>query len=198
MNQVDNKAPRKIRRSKCTDDHDASTPLALSKIQVPAERYAADLDLHDRFQQFANELMRVAFGGVAAIGFLVTLITGKDSFLKSIFPAKVAVPLAISMAAFVLAGGAALIHRFKASDGMFHHIRAIKLLLVREQVGKDTDVTHTREQIARTIIREESRRNAKFRSSERMLLLSGVLLFVGILAFGASVIEVLVGVGSRG
>lgn len=170
--------------------HRLRRPPSLSGIEVPPDRYKADLELHDRFTQFSSELLRMAVGGVAAIGFFVSLLAQKERLPTVLSRTSVYVPLAVSVAAFVLAGGGALAHRFLAADGMFHHLRAIKHLLLIE---KDPERPSLRRRCRSIIVAaraDELRRSLKFKSSERMLFISGALLFVAVGALGGAVVAI--------
>lgn len=165
----------------------------MRRIVIPPDRYEADLELHDRFLQFSAELLRMAIGGVAAIGFLVSLLAGKGALPATIYRPSVYLPLVAAVAAFALAGGAALAHRFLAADGMFHHLRAIKHLILSEKIDDHPDLSQKTRELTVAARYDEFCRNRKFRSSETMLFASAVLLFAGVASLGGSIVSILLG-----
>jgi len=101
----------------------------LGALEVPEIRYKADLELHDRSQAFSSELLKLALGGIAVVGFLLANFpeTRLEQSLKDM---SVRVLFSASVAAFALAAAAALLQRFYAAGSLFHHLQAIKLLLL--------------------------------------------------------------------
>lgn len=103
--------------------------LAIS--DVPEARYKADLDLHDRSQAFSSELLKLALGGIAVIGFLLAHFP--DARLDRVLDDRTIVVLfSASAVAFALSAASALLQRFIASGGMFHHLQVVKLCLLNE------------------------------------------------------------------
>jgi hypothetical protein len=50
----------------------------LSDVEIPDSSWKPDFDLADRYQTFANELMRIALLGIAGYGFLIKEVYMKD------------------------------------------------------------------------------------------------------------------------
>jgi hypothetical protein len=101
----------------------------LGVLDVPESRYKADLELHDRSQAFSAELLKLALAGVAVVGFLLAnfpesqLDHGlKDGLVRAMFSGAVL--------AFAASIAAALLQRFVAAGALFHHLQAIKLLMI--------------------------------------------------------------------
>lgn len=151
-------------------------PLAGTSGSISEDRYRHDLALHDRFQGFGAELLRIALLGLGAFGFILVTETEKQTIATRIvgecLPLKILV--ALSPVCFGLSAAFSLMHRFQASDGMFHHFRAIKLIDLQ---GAD---------LAGKIASEEAARNAKFKSAEANLLRSGWTLGLGAALLAAS------------
>ena len=84
-----------------------------------------------------------------------------------------------SVGLFAVATVLSLAHRFLASDGMFHHLRAIKYLTVLENLKNYPDLVEDKDAACKLRIKaemDESDRNTKYRWSERFLYLSGAAL----------------------
>jgi hypothetical protein len=93
------------------------------------------LELHDRSQAFSSELLKLALGGIAVVGFLLAHFPEKrldrvldDAVVRLLFSA--------SVIAFALSGASALLQRFYASGAMFHHLHVIKLSLLDESLAE--------------------------------------------------------------
>ncbi|MFN7944603.1 MAG: hypothetical protein U0Z53_04585 [Blastocatellia bacterium] len=166
------------------------------KIEIPDIRYKADLELHDRFQSFASEVMRLALAGIAAIGAFLTILasSGTTGSVKSAMQSKKFFSMVlIALITFSLSVICALLHRFLASDGMFHHMRAIKLLILKENPDANPHLKMDKlnVEIGKEVGRDEKRRTQKFEKSELCLWLSGVLLAIGAVALGIAFLMLL-------
>ena len=169
--------------------------LSGAQIEIPQDRYLADMELHDRYQQFSAELLRLSLAGLAALGIIVGLL-GDSKTAPAILETLESASFSLSSkaGAFALVGAAAfaLLHRFFASDGMFHHLRAIKLLILaesrqaasdQEQASKMCEIKRIRE----TARADEDRRNKRFKYagtflgiSATLMTMAGVLLCVAL------------------
>ncbi|MBL6766038.1 MAG: hypothetical protein ISQ14_13875 [Verrucomicrobiae bacterium] len=147
--------------------------------EIAEDRYRHDLALHDRFQQFGSELLRIASMGLAAFGFVLLTESSKGTFATEAMQASCFLRLIVSLfpVFFGICIAFSLMHRFLASDGMFHHFRAIKLIDLNNPKDKDH---------ADRIVSEERRRNEKFKQSERCLHLSALSLGLGAALLTAS------------
>lgn len=159
----------------------ASRPLAGATVEIPQARYQADLELHDRYIGFSSELLRLAVTGIGAVGFLIAALIHNGQLPPPLRSPWFVWPGLAALICLAFAAAFALAHRYFASDGMYHHLRAIKLLILIEANGHQTE-----EQIALTgaASSDESIRNRAFNRSGWLLLLSAVLLGAGISAVG--------------
>lgn len=103
----------------------------LAQVDIPEVRYRADMELHDRSQSYSAELLKLALAGIGVVGFLLVNIPKArstpvfgDTLLTFLFSA--------SVVAFAISVAFALLHRFYASGANFHHLQAIKLLLLND------------------------------------------------------------------
>lgn len=156
--------------------------LHRKKVEVPNLYYDADFSLHDRYHQFSAELLKLSLGGIAAFGLVVGLLGDKQSpesfrsALQSLWFLGFAIPALFSL---VAAAAFSLLHRFTASDGLFHHLRALKLMILLENPRPDAQEPGLRERVLQEVDREEATRNLKLRGSGRFLAVSGGFLALG-------------------
>lgn len=101
----------------------------LARLEVPEIRYKADLELHDRSQAFSSELLKLALGGIAVVGFLLANFP-ESQLEQGLRDMPVRVLFSASVVAFALSAAAALLQRFYAAGALFHHLQVIKLLLL--------------------------------------------------------------------
>ncbi len=134
--------------------------------------------LHDRSQSFSGELLRLALAGIAVVGFLLVNIPKArstpafgDTLLTFLFSA--------SVVAFAISVAFALLHRFYASGANFHHLQAIKLLLL-----KDSSLDDEVEKAIQT-------RTAKFLQCHSFLRIAALLLLVAACLLGGAFIRLM-------
>lgn len=137
-------------------DH-KSLDRQLGALDVPEIRYKADLELHDRSQAFSSELLKLALGGIAIVGFLLANFPSsqlqqslKDIPIRALFSA--------SVVAFALSAAAALLQRFYAGGALFHHFQVIKLLLLgdtlpQSEVDMNVDIRTTKFMQAHSLLK---------------------------------------------
>lgn len=112
----------------------------LGALEVPEIRYKADLELHDRSQAFSSELLKLALGGIAVVGFLLANFP-ESQLQQSLKDIPVRVLFSASVVAFALSAAAALLQRFYAAGALFHHLQVIKLLLLGDtSPGSEVDM----------------------------------------------------------
>ena len=114
-----------------TPSDNNSLDRRLGKLDVPETRYKADIELHDRSQAFSSELLKLALGGIAVVGFLLANFP-KGHLEHSMNDVPVRVFFSASVVAFALSVAAALLQRFHASSAMFHHLQVIKFLMLED------------------------------------------------------------------
>lgn len=96
-------------------------PEDLGTAALDEKAYAADFALLDRYQGFSAELLRIALVAVAAFGFLL------EQFGLAWIPSGGRIVAIGSLVLLTLSAGFALAHRYLSSDGMFHHLRLLRL-----------------------------------------------------------------------
>jgi len=170
--------------------------LSQVKIEVPEARYKSDLELHDRFQDFSAELLKLALAGIAVFGIILSLL-GKNDTTKPVQDSLRSCSFFwLSTFCLIFLGvsvACALIHRFMASDGMYHHLRAIKLLILLEEraVNPQFLFQEKEETIRLAVSSDEKFRTSKFTTSEHFLQASAIFLVAGSLLLGAAFLQLL-------
>lgn len=94
----------------------------LLRVELPEARYRSDLALFDHGQSLSAELLKLSLAAIAVVGALLPLLPKpwpRDEIFRLL--------LSISVIAFAISTGLALLQRFYASSGIFHHIKAMKL-----------------------------------------------------------------------
>ena len=157
------------------------TSHTIGEITVPSEYFQVDLELLDRYQAFSSELLRLALAGVAVIGFLITNLMGNEDLGAVEQPLFWFKLLAFGSAVVLcLSAAASLCHRYFATDGVYYHIKAVRLRLRSKHPVDDVGATQRRlEQAVRN-------RKAIYSFSGRFLFAAAVLLWVGISLLAAS------------
>jgi hypothetical protein len=137
--------------------------------EVPESFYAHHFALFDRFVGFSSEIVRLSLAGMAAIGFLVATLVGRDSdaLAAPLRSPLFQVTMGLSLLMFALAAGLALAHRYRATDGMYYLLEKL-----RKEAQLGTGVP-----AAKAI-------TAELKSSEKNLQRSAVMLFLGTVALG--------------
>ncbi|MFO0905303.1 MAG: hypothetical protein U0939_20010 [Pirellulales bacterium] len=162
-------------------DESEKSYLSCRIIKVDDVQYRADFDLHDRFQGFSAELLKLSLGGLAVVGFFLSTINSDKptTFAAAAGSGWFSGCILASVGLFAVATVLSLAHRFLASDGMFHHLRAIKYLTVLENLKNYPDLVEDKDAACKLRIKaekDESERNTKYQWSERFLYLSGAAL----------------------
>jgi hypothetical protein len=157
------------------------TSNSIGEVMIPAEHYQVDLELLDRYQAFSSELLRISLGGVAVIGFLISSIIGD----KGLAAANAALAwfkfFAFASAVFFcFSAAASLCHRYFATDGVYYHVKAIRLRLFRTQAG---GLTMQTEEGLDNAVRS---RKAIYRFSGRFLFAASLLLWIGVVFLATS------------
>ncbi|MBI4866677.1 MAG: hypothetical protein HY816_06970 [Candidatus Wallbacteria bacterium] len=161
---------------------EALPELSLVAVELRDTQYRADLELHDRYQTFARELMRLALAELGGLGFLLANVGAvKSSLFANALRSEVVQGLGVvSVLALGVAVAASMAHGFYASDCLYHHLRALKLLVL----DRTTNLERARA--------EEASRNANFDHAETALYLAAGALMLGTAALGLAVILALV------
>lgn len=151
-------------------------PEDLGTATLPEAAYAADFALLDKYQGFSTELLRLALLGVAVFGFLL------EQFGVAWIPTGGRVLATAALVLLTLSAGFALAHRYLSSDGMFHHLRLLRLAQ-RAQ-------TKVVEAMAEG---DRARRGLQYRLSGYSLGLSALALLLGVIALVAFLVVLMMG-----
>lgn len=147
--------------------------------------------MDDRYLGFSAELLRLALAGLAAVGFLIATLS-KDGVIRSdLRRPEFAWFVIAAMAMLGASVGAALAHRFLASDGMYYHLRAIKHLIVTESPRPQGLDDSAGTEAVRTAESDDAVRYSLFRKSGIWLFASATLLISGVGSLGISMTTLL-------
>jgi hypothetical protein len=138
---------------------------SLVRLDVPEARYKADLELHDRSQHFSSELLKLALGGVAIVGFLLAHFP-EERLDRVLDDSTIGILFSASVVAFALSAASALLQRFYAAGAMFHHFHAIKLSLLKDPSADEEIASHL------------NIRGRKFTQAHSLLKITALLLVV--------------------
>jgi hypothetical protein len=103
---------------------------SLSDVEIPDSSWKPDFDIADRYQNFANELMRISLLGIAGYGFLIKeVVMADDKF----FPMIGEIGKHLWIGALFLAAclSLVLVHRFLSTDCLYYQsviMRSLKRL----------------------------------------------------------------------
>lgn len=168
------------------------TSQSIGEVTVPAEHYQVDLELLDRYQKFSSELLRLALAGIAVIGFLITNIIGDKGVAGAGAPLTwFKICAFVSAALLCLSAAASLCHRYLATDGVYYHVKAIRLRLLAKHTNAGTQTG--KEKL------DEAVRNRKaiYQFSGRFLFAAATLLWAGVVilatAFACALLLIKVG-----
>jgi hypothetical protein len=166
-----------------------STSLKGKKVEIPDERVKWDFEQHDRYQSYSSELIKLALGGMAIVGFLITLLLkdGPQYFEGLLNAENFWCLLKIGTSCLAASCGLALVHKYLASDGMSDHLSAIKRLIWMEKNPGSRDRWDIWESL---ITHTEDSRTKKFIYSGHALNLAAISFGLGVILIAASIFQV--------
>lgn len=157
---------------------------SLGQIGLPNNAFDLDLRINEGFQNYAAELLRISLlvmTGLAVV-WLRLIFTDKSAVTRDL---SFIVSYSTSFISLVVSASAALFHRNTAAYGLTYQLEALRLL-TRDRPGRDGKQSDKE-------IAQGHRRRAKrnYRISGQLLKLSMVALICGIVAFGWSMLEIM-------
>lgn len=167
----------------------AASHLSGVLVGLDEKLHKADMELLDRYLLFSSEILRLSLAAFAGIG----LVTGwiiKEGRLE-LGSYREAFIISMLLAMVLLAGAAAfaMCHRYLASDGMYHHLRAIKHLALLETRGPSSN----KAEILACVSADELYRNGRFHRSAQYLFAASLCLTLGVVSAGAGFGAVMLG-----
>lgn len=150
----------------------------LGLVEIREDLYKADLALLDRYQGFSTEVLRLSLAGVAVFGFLL------ERFDARALGAGPRVAASVSIVALVLAAAGSLGHRYYLSDGMFHHLRLLRICLLAKLEGKDA----LAERFSQN---DREARASRYKRAWLALGVAAALLAVGVVALAVCLVMIL-------
>lgn len=108
---------------------------------IPAETFAHDVSVSDRYQSFSRELLRLSIAGIGAIGFLVINASDSTSNIPLNFRfSNFGAMLLVSAVSFLLCMMFSLIHLYVSSDSKACHLKFLRMQVSLEKVFKPEGV----------------------------------------------------------
>lgn len=97
--------------------------------------YKPDFEIADKYISFSSELLRLSLLAISALGafIMLSLKNGESHFSLNTTDKYL---LFITLIAFALASGAALAHRFWASDSLSYHVAYLRKKTQEEKDGR--------------------------------------------------------------
>jgi hypothetical protein len=153
-------------------------PRTVEEIHLDDGIFRADLELNDRSQMFATEMVRLALLALAGLGFLVVNVALSDQQgslgggdLRALSPWLMG-----AVVGLVCALGFALFHRFYSTDYVTHHIVVVRLL---KQLASAGYSANEQDEMRRKLSREKAREEVDMRMERLLNRLAAVALIVG-------------------
>ena len=104
--------------------------------QIEENHYKPDFEILDRYINFSSELLRLSLLAITGIGSLIMLSIGEKNDIHMM--AQDQKYFFITILLFALTSGAALFHRFYASDSMSYHISYLRTKTEKQKTGRRT------------------------------------------------------------
>lgn len=102
--------------------------------EVAEQDYKPDFEIADKYINFSSELLRLSLLAITGIGTLILFTFKEGSILHLTLFDKYM--LFATLLIFALASGAALAHRFWASDSLSYHIAYLRKKTQNEKDGR--------------------------------------------------------------
>jgi len=139
------------------DSTEASKDLGLQALEE--DLYKADMELLDKYQSFSSELLRLSLSGIGAIGILLGLFLKDLGQSIEVFARISIIASAVCFGACVISS---LLHRYYSTEGMFYHIRSLRVNLQGIPDEKDSS----------------KKRNANYKFSSKALWAAALFLIL--------------------
>ena len=105
----------------------SQSPQTLASQPLEEGQYKVDLEIADRFDALATEILRIALLGIGAYGFLLSEIifpTGNPALSIE----EIKWPLGVGVAMLGISVGFALAHRYFSTLCIYQHVRLIRAI----------------------------------------------------------------------
>jgi len=161
-----------------------------SDLPVSKEVYEIDLAVLERYQLFAEELLRLSLAALAGYGFLIVnvfLNANKIVQLGSGIAIVTAGVMGVGAIALTGSAACALGYRYFSTDAFTHHVRRLRGLL---QVAKAKS-SEEKIEVEKIVAHESDSLDDDLKSTHRLLGASAVLLFTGVFAVAVAFAAVL-------
>ena len=155
-----------------------ASPVPAAASGVDVKQYRAQKTLHDVCQKFSSELLRLSLGAIAAVGFLLPLLspTGDEGPLQPNLLGNLWVtgPITFSVVCLACASGFSLRYKYKDASAFYYHLKAEGMNFPRER----DDCSDPR-----------TRQDTCFQHAQRALFFASVFLILGGAGLGCAFVS---------
>lgn len=144
----------------------------LIDVEIPDSSWKADFDIVERYQSFANEMMRISLLGIAGYGFLIKEICMKDPRFYSLLQVLKST-VGIGASCLLISLGLSLAHRFFSTNCLYYQVQIMRGLKRLENTHWSDEEKNTE-----SIFIENSRRKQR-----RISNTSHIILVIASVAF---------------
>jgi hypothetical protein len=143
----------------------------IADVEIPEEVWKPDFDIVDRYQSFANELMRIDLLAIGGFGFLIKdIVLEKSSKLTFTCISM----MIIALVCIILSLAAVLCHRFLSTSCLFYQVIIMRSLKRTENPHWSEDEINTEK-----IFLAKARKNQTLVSTlSRQILMTAVVTFI--------------------
>jgi len=144
---------------------------SLADVNIPDEVWKPDFDIIDRYQSFANELMRIDLLAMGGFGFLIKdIVLEKSNKLTSTCISL----MIIALVCIILSLTAVLCHRFLSTSCLYYQVVIMRSLKRLENTHWSEDEINTEK-----VFLTKARKNQTLISTlSRQVLITAVISFV--------------------
>jgi hypothetical protein len=146
----------------------------LADLDVPDTVWKQDFDLADRYQDFANELLRIGLLGIGAYGFLIKRMLEGSALCKALLQEN-KVFMSIGASSLGLSLVLVLAHRFFSTACLYHQVLIVRSL---KRLSND-DWTGEEKEREQTFLKQTRHEQFKKAMISRTILKGATVFFAG-------------------
>ena len=148
----------------------------LSDMEVPDTAWKQDFEIADRYQAYANEILRISLLGIAGHVFLIKEVLTSKHESCHVLLRENKVPIGAAAISLVVAAALVLAHRFFSTACLYHQVLiARSLKRISNSHWTETEIVQERQFL--NFNRNQQRGDHK--TSKYLLILSAVFFAIG-------------------
>ncbi|HVU94840.1 MAG TPA: hypothetical protein VHE34_06425 [Puia sp.] len=145
----------------------------LADMDVPDTVWKQDFDIADRYQAFANEILRISLLGIAGHVFLIREVLTSNHRSCHTLLRENKLPIGAAAVSLVLAAALVLAHRFFSTACLYHQVLIVRSL---KRIGSP-NWTEAEKTIEKAFLGQTRKEQQDDHRISRLLLISSALLF---------------------